>query len=265
MPSTPRTIRVSLLAAATTVALGAPCVGLAEGVDWLLGVKPVFEDTSPALGVGRFGVGLAANERSGPAGLFPYPDAGPVGFSLAPALAYRARPNLAVEAGLDVTYRTLREPGLVAPDSPEMGGVGLSLGLRYDYDTRTQLGVSYRSELRSDPLAGRYAVPRASLLEPNRGAASQALSANIQRQVGSRWSLLGSLEWQQAEPLALRSDAWIAGVGAQYRLHEDLGVGMALEYSTGSGADAARRNLARDVPAADGSSYFFGLDLNWRF
>lgn len=256
------------MATAAAAALAVPSLAHAEGIDWLLGVKPVFEDTSPGLGVGRFGVGLATNGRSGPTGLFPYPDAGPVGFSLAPALAYRARPNLAVEAGLDVTYRTLREPGLVAPDAaaPEMGRVGLSLGLRYDYDPRTQLGVSYRSELRGDPLAGRYMVPRATLLEPaNRGAAPQALSANIQRQVGERWSLLGSLGWQQAESLALRSDAWTAGVGAQYRLHEDLGVGMALEYSTANGADTTRRNIARDLPASDGGSYFFGLDLNWRF
>ncbi|HET9702088.1 MAG TPA: hypothetical protein VFP70_14305 [Burkholderiales bacterium] len=250
------------------MALAVPSLAHAEGIDWLLGVKPVFEDTSPALGVGRFGVGLAANGHFGPSGLFPYPDAGPVGFSLAPALAYRAGANLALEAGLDVTYRTLREPGLVAPDaaSPEMGGVGLSLGLRYDYDPRTRLGVSYRSELRSDPLAGRYSVARGSLLEPAlRTGAPQILSASVQRQLGERWSLLGSVGIQQAEPLALRADAWTAGVGAQYRLHEDLGVGMALEYSTGNGADAARRNVARDLPASDGGSYFFGLDLNWRF
>jgi long-subunit fatty acid transport protein len=95
--------------------------------------------------------------------------------------------------------------------------------------------------------------------------APQVLSANIQHQFGGRWSLLGSVGLQQAEPLALRTDAWTAGVGAQYRLHEDLGVGMALEYSTGNGADAARRNIARDVPATDSGSYFFGLDLNWRF
>jgi long-subunit fatty acid transport protein len=147
-----------------------------------------------------------------------------------------------------------------------MGGVGLNLGLRYDYDARTQFGVSYRSELRGDPLAGRYVVPRATLLEPAaRVATPQALSANIQRQLGERWSLLGSFGIQQAEPLALRTDAWSAGVGAQYRLHEDLGVGMALEYSTGNGTDLARRNIARDAPATDAGSYFFGLDLNWRF
>jgi long-subunit fatty acid transport protein len=266
------TLRRSLMAAAAAAALIAPAMAQAKGADWLLGMKPVFSDTSPALGVGRFGVGLGPNSRALAGGQevggFPYPDAGPVGFSLTPAMAYRARPSLSLEAGLDLTYRTLREPGLIPPDaaSPEMGGVGLNLGLRYDYDPRTQLGVSYRSELRGDPLAGRYVVARTSLMEPAyRVAAPQALSANIQRQFGERWSLLGSLGWQQAESLAPRSDAWTAGLGAKYRLHEDLGVGMALEYSTGNGLDPARRNFVRDLPATDGGSYFFGLDLNWRF
>lgn len=253
----------------------APPLAHAAGADWLLGVKPVFDDTAPALGSGRFGVGLAADSNIWPAGGdrwaagFPYPDAGPTGISLAPSLAYRARPNLALEAGLDVTYRTLRAPGLVPPDAatPELGGVGLNLGVRYDYDARTQFGVTYRSELRGDPSAARYYVSRSAILEPGtgRGLASQALSANIQRQVGSRWSLLGSVGWQQGEASAVRGDAWLAGVGAQYRLHQDLDVGMALEYSTGNGLDAAQRNLARDLPAADGGNYFFGLDLNWRF
>ncbi|HEX6829670.1 MAG TPA: hypothetical protein VF104_11905, partial [Burkholderiales bacterium] len=195
-------------------------------------MRPVYEDTSPALGAGRVGLGLAADSQTWPAardrwdGGFPYAD-GPAGFSLAPVLAYRARPNLAMEAGLDVTYRRLREPGLVPPEatSPGLGGVGLNLGVRYDYNARTQLGVSYRSELRSDPDGARYVVPRNTLLDPSaRGTAPQALSANIQRQLGERWSLLGSVGWQQAEALAARSDAWVAGVGAQYRLHQDLGV-----------------------------------------
>ncbi|HSD61888.1 MAG TPA: hypothetical protein VLC55_13635 [Burkholderiales bacterium] len=246
----------------------------AVGADWLLGAKPVYEDTAPGLGVGRFGLGFGADSQAWPEGRdrwsggFPSADGGPVGVSLAPGLAYRARPNLALEAGLDVTYRTLRAPGLVPPEAatPGLGGVGLNLGVRYDFDARTQFGVAYRSELRSDPSAMRYYVPRGSILDPGTGRspASQAFSANVQRQVGSRWSLLGSVGWQQGESPAFRSDAWLAGVGAQYRLQQDLDVGMALEYSTGNGLDA-RRNFTRDLPASDGGSYFFGLDLNWRF
>ncbi len=261
-----------LLAAAAMAAVATPFAVRAAEADWLLGVRPVYDDTAPALGAGRFGLGLAADPRAWAPGQdrwsggFPAPEASPAGILLAPGLAYRARPNLALEAGLDMTYRTLREPGLVPPEAavPGLGGVGFNLGVRYDYDARTQFGVSYRSEIRGDPSAARYYAPAGAALEA-RAMAPQALSANIQRQVGSRWSLLGSLGWQQAEPLAPRGDAWLAGVGAQYRLHEDLGVGMALEYSTANSADAARRNLVRDVPASDGGSYFFGLDLNWRF
>jgi opacity protein-like surface antigen len=266
-----RTLRIPLSAAAAA-ALLMPSLAQAGSADWLVGVKPVFEGTSPALGVGRYGVGLSPRSwRAGhePApSVFPHADTGPIGFFLAPALTYRVGPNLALEAGLDMTYRSLREPGLVPPQalSPELGGIGLKLGLRYDYDARTQLGLSYRSELRGDPLAPRYYTPRGALLDPAAwGSAPQALSANLQRQLGERWSLLGSFGWQQSETVALRGDAWTAGLGAQYRLHPDLDLGMALEYSTGMGFDATRRSLARDLPAADGGSYFFGLDLNWRF
>lgn len=290
-----------ILAAAPTIVSAAAYDLLFPTADpatqWTLGLRTLQESpqSAPRLGLGRYGLGFSGSAEAWPSSHDQWirramaDEAGSAVVSLAPGIAYRPSSRLSVGAGLELRYRS-------APDSPAglpasldgrlgttgLAGAGVNLGVRYAFDPRTEVGLAYRSQLSQDSFWPRYSVARigdldsGALMLPGI-AVPQALSASIQRQFGSRWSLSGSLGWQEwaqadVDPLAGRvtatsrgGDAWFAGVGAQYRLRHNLDLGMSAEYLRGSGLDAARRSLTRsDFPGGDGY-YFFGLDLNWRF
>jgi long-chain fatty acid transport protein len=271
----------------------------ADGAKFLFGVRASQDDpqTATGFGIGRYGIGFSGNAEAWPASYDAWlrraaADEAPAIVSLTPGLAYRpASSNLSLGAALDLRYRLT--PGAPAGlpayrDGQATGeaglrGVGLNLGMHYSLDQRTDVGLVYRSQLRQDPYLTRYSIARYSDLDsgmivPSGLAVPQTVSASIQRQLGARWALTGALGWQEwasdTDPLGTRvvglntrgGDAWFAGVGAQYRLRQNLDVGMAVEYLYGNGLDTTRRNLTRtDVPGSDAGYYFFGLDLKWKF
>jgi long-subunit fatty acid transport protein len=268
-----------------------------DGPQLVLGVRTLQEDQAPGLGSGRYGIGFAGSADAWVGSydnwlVRPAVDGGPALMSLTPGLAYRPSTDLALGAAIDLRYRlspnvagspTFRD-GRPAAQSG-LRGVGLNLDMRYSLNPRTDLGLAYRSQFRQDAYSYTTGYPIAHYTDLESGtialpgiAVPQAVSASILRQVGERWALTGALGWQEWAPDAdvlgtrvpsagIRGDTWFAGVGAQYRLRENLGVGMAVEYFYGNGLDAARRNLTRsDALGGDAAgNYFFGLDLRWKF
>jgi len=270
--------------------------GETGGTQFVLGVNPLSRDplSAPVLGTGPYGLGFAGSANSWKSGLDQWEGRAtqdqPVGgVFVAPGVSYRASSNLAVGAGVGLRYDLAPAGSSELPAAlryPTSGGSGLrgadlNLGLRYAVDPGTEVGLAYRSRFKDDAWSQRYpmtsyadfAIPGVQV--PG-ASVPQAVSATLSHQFGERWALTGALGWQeiaQAEGSAFSQgatlrggEAWFAGVGARYALRENLGVGMSMEYLYGSGLDPVRRNL---VPAAslsgDGSYYFFGLDLNWRF
>jgi long-subunit fatty acid transport protein len=286
-----------LLAAPALTAAAPYDLVTTDGPQFVLGVRAWQEDQAPGLGSGRYGIGFAGNVdawRGSYDNWLGRPGAeygGPALMSLTPGLAYRPSTGLALGAALDLRYRLSSNAATGAPAfrdgrlGAESGlrGVGLNLDMRYALDPRTDLGLAYRSQFRQDTYTTGYPIAHYTDLESGvialpGIAVPQAVSASIQRQVGERWALTGALGWQEWAPdadvlgtrapsLGSRGDTWFAGVGAQYRLRENLGVGMAVEYFYGNGLDAARRNLTRsDALGGDAAgNYFFGLDLRWKF
>lgn len=269
-----------------------------DGPQFVLGLRAWPDEQSPGIGSGRYGIGFAGNADAWRGsydswlGRASAEDGGPTLMSMTPGLAYRPSTGLALGATLDLRYR-LSPNAMGAPAFRDgrpvaqsgLRGVGLNLDMRYALNPRTDVGLAYRSQFRQDTYSYSTGYPIAHYTDLESGmialpgiAVPQALSASIQRQVGERWALTGSLGWQEwaseadvlgtrVPSLGSRGDTWFAGVGAQYRLRENLGVGMAVEYFYGNGLDAARRNLTRSEALGGDAAgnYFFGLDLRWKF
>lgn len=285
---------VPALAAPGTYAL-VPAATDEGGTHFVLGVAPLSRDplADPALGVGPYGLGFAGNPEAWRSGLDQWEgraaqDQALAGVSIQPGITYRATSNLALDAGVGLRYRQAPSESSQLPanlQDPAIRGSGLragdlNLGLRYLLDSGTEVGLLYRSRFREATPNQRYPATRysdftAPGVQVPGATVPQVLAATVSRQLGGRWALTGAVGWQelaQSEGIAysqggsLGGEAWFAGVGARYALRENLGVGMAVEYLYGSGLDPARRNLVPTTsPAGDGSYYFFGLDLNWRF
>jgi long-subunit fatty acid transport protein len=265
-------------------------------MEFVLGVSPLSGDpvSAPALGTSPYGLGFAGSANSWRSGLDQWEGRStqdqPVGgVFVAPGISYRASSNLAVGAGVGLRYYLAPAGSSELPAAlryPASGGSGLrgadlNLGLRYALDPGTEVGLAYRSRFKEDAWSQRYPTTRYSDfttpgVQVPGVTVPQALSATMSHQFGERWALTGALGWQemaQAEGSAFSQgatlrggEAWFAGVGARYALRENLGVGMSVEYLYGSGLDPVRRNLVPAAsPGGDGSYYFFGLDLNWRF
>jgi long-chain fatty acid transport protein len=201
-----------------------------------------------------------------------------LGFWLLRSVAYTANDKLSLGASLNVMYGILENKvainNLVGADGQlkledERWGVGVNLGLLYELDPRTRLGLTYNSQVNLDFAAQAEfsgLAPGLQALLAARGLLGanvnlgikvpQGVMGSVFHQLNDRWALLGSAGWQQwskfgqsqvsvdsSNPTSLTvdlgyKDTWHVAGGAQYRLSDpwllNFGVAYDSKFQSGS-------------------------------
>jgi long-chain fatty acid transport protein len=144
-------------------------------------------------------------------------------------------------------------------------GWGVNLGLLYEIDARTRLGLTWNSQVDLDfdaPAEFSNLAPGISTAFGNRGLLGssikvgikipQQLMGSIFTQVNDRWAVLGSVGWQEwskfgqvqlgvdnsVNPTSLTTnlnfkDTWHVAAGAQYRLSDPWVLNFGIAYDSG--------------------------------
>lgn len=208
-----------------------------------------------------------------------------LGVSFLPSIAYQATDRLSLGASLNAMYGIYENkvainipdalrPGLVVPIQRAQGdaqlkiedeewGWGINLGLLYELDDKTRLGLTYNSQVDLD-FKGRAKFSRLGALGmalQNAGLLNsdvkvginvpQQLMASVYTQVNSRWVLLASVGWQDwskfgqvqlgidntTNPRSLKTDldfkdTWHFALGAQYRLSQPWLLNFGVAYDS---------------------------------
>lgn len=219
------------------------------------------------------------------------------------ALSYKVNDQLSIGAGPNFDYlsarltQNLNVPVLSQltgqdPNAAISGnslGVGYNVGVLYQFDENTRIGLDYRSRIRHD-ITGKQkiTVPSAyAALSP--GAASllsaansnatttvtlpDSFSAGIYHQITPRWAVLGSVEWTDwslfnalnVTPTNGTSNTvieenwhntWYAGIGTNYMVLDNLMVQSGFGFDQSPVTDS---NRTTRVPDADHYDLGFGV------
>lgn len=215
-----------------------------------------------------------------------------IGISLVPAVAYRVNDTLSIGASLNAMRGSLKQVVAVnnafGPDGQlelddNTWGIGGNLGLLYEFDPGTRVGITYHSQIKLDfetqpEWSGIGPVLSAVLRARGLQDASvdldivvpQGVNAGIYHEINSQWALLGSVGWQQwsrfgevdvgiasQDPITITADrdykdTWQIAAGAQYRASERYtfmgGIAYDSEFQDGN-------NIPPAIPA----------NATWRF
>lgn len=250
-------------------------------IGWLPAVSGfISHSLSPDLKVG-FGVGsnfgLAEKYNDHWVGRYYGKEAALLGISLLPSIAYRVNERLSVGASLNAMYgffRTEVAVNNIVPGMPDgelkfddrTWGWGLNLGLLYELNEQTRFGLTYTSQVNLDfnpHTQFRNLGPGLRTALGNRGRLDteldlgvkvpQGLQASVAHEIDPRWTVLGSIGWQQwskfgkidvgvdgddiVETNLDFDDTWHAAVGAQYRANErqtfDFGIAYDSDFQDG--------------------------------
>jgi long-chain fatty acid transport protein len=209
-----------------------------------------------------------------------------VGLSFAPSVAYKVNDKLSLGASVIAMYGYYENqvainvpdalrPGVVVPIQRATGdaqlklqdntwGWGGSLGLLYEFDSRTRVGLTWNSQINLD-FSSAPDWSNLGALGTNLQAAGllsstvnigikvpQQVMGSIFAQVNDRWALLGSIGWQQwskfgevqlgidnpNNPTSLTKsipfkDTWHVAAGAQYRLSDPWTLSFGIAYDSG--------------------------------
>jgi len=284
----------------TSAALGGGDGGRAVGSDgWFPGGGVfVSHSVSPKVKVGfalAGNVGAPLEYDDNWVGRYYVQKATILGLSFLPSVAYKATDKLSLGASLNLMYGMYEQRVAINNVNPAFGdgqlklddndlGWGVNLGLLYELDARTRLGLTYNSEVRLDfgaPAQFSNLAPGLSALLNARGLLAsnidiglkipQQLMASVFTQVNDRWALLASLGWQDwskfgqvqlgvdnaANPTSITTsiplkDTWHFAVGAQYRLSQPWVLNFGIAYDSGF----------QDSPTV---SPLMPVDSAWRF
>jgi long-chain fatty acid transport protein len=199
-----------------------------------------------------------------------------IGLSAVPAIAYRVTDKLSL--GLSVTAMEGIYKNRVAINNANAAyadgqltlddndwGWGVNLGLLYEIDPGTRIGLTWNSQVSLDfsaPAEFSNLAPGLSTLLSNAGLLNaninvgikvpQQLMGSIFTQINERWALLGSVGWQQwskfgqvqlgidntANPTSTSTnlnfdDTWHFAAGAQYRMSQPWLLNFGIAYDTG--------------------------------
>jgi len=167
-------------------------------------------------------------------------------------------------------------------------GFGVNLGLLVEPSTSTRFGVTYNSQVKLDfsaPAEFSGLSPVLEALLRARGLLNatldipitipQGVNASVSHRLDDRWTLLGSVGWQQwskfgqvelgvnsaTDPTTLKTDldfkdTWHVAGGAQYRLDGPWLLNMGVAYDSGF-QDSA--NVSPALPA--NSAWRFGIGV----
>jgi long-chain fatty acid transport protein len=286
----------------TSAALGSEGGGNAFGSDgWFLGGGGFFSHSvSPDLKVGfamtgNFGAPLEYDENW--VGRYYVQEAKLLGLSLLPSIAYKATDKLSLGASVNAMYGVFKNRVAINNVSPAFDdgrlqledntwGWGFNLGLLYEFNAGTRLGLTWNSEVDLDFSARAEfsnLAPGLSTLLSSRGLLNsnievgikvpQQLMASVFHQLNPRWAVLGSVGWQQwsefgqvklgidnaTNPTSLTKelgfkDTWHFAAGAQYRLSDPWLLNFGMAYDSGMQSSS---NVSPVLPV--GSAWRFGL------
>jgi len=172
-----------------------------------------------------------------------------------PSLAYQINDQLSVGVGLRVMafkaiYKSsvIRDGGLEGDGS----GLGVSAGITYKPDNKTEIGIGYRSAVQQD-MTGDYASPITGAVSPIklRVMLPDSVTLGVKHKLTDQWTVLAGYEWTNwsrvqfpvyynqntgarinSLPLGYK-DGWMASLGLEYAMNPNwtLRSGVAYEYS----------------------------------
>ncbi|NJN47427.1 MAG: hypothetical protein HC808_14200 [Candidatus Competibacteraceae bacterium] len=204
-----------------------------------------------------------------------------LGISLLPSIAYQVNEQLSLGAGVNAMYGIYENQVAINNVNPafddgrlklddETWGWGVNLGLLYEVDANTRLGLTWNSEVDLDfdgPADFSNLAPGLNAVLDNRGLLNsrikvgikvpQQVMASVFHQVNDRWAVLGSVGWQDwsefgqvqlgvdnaTNPTSVTTDldfdeTWHLALGAQYRLSDpwllNFGIAYDSEFQDGS-------------------------------
>ncbi len=265
----------------TSPALGEEDGGYAVGAGgWFPGGGGFFTySVSPELklglaATGNFGLGLDYGDDW--AGRYYVQETTLLGVSLLPSVAFKVNDRLSLGASLNALYGKYKNQVAINNVDPRYGdgqlrlddhtwGWGANLGLLYEVNPRTRLGLTWSSQIDLDfesPARFSNLAPGISQIFGNRGLLNADIKVGIQvpqqvmgsffSEVNDRWAVLGSVGWQQwskfgqvelgvedsTNPTGLSAeldfkDTWHLALGAQYRLSEPWTLHFGMAYDSG--------------------------------
>ena len=284
----------------TSPGLGAGGGGLAVGSGgWFPGGGAFLSySVSPSLkvgfaGTGNFGAPLDYDENW--AGRYYVQETTLLGISLLPSVAYRVTDRFSLGAGLNAMYGKYKNQVAINNVLPSYGdgqlkmddsdwGWGVNLGLLYEINHDTRIGLTWNSQVNLDfnaPAEFSKLAPGLGSLLSSRGLLDadievginvpQQLMASLFTQVNDRWAVLASVGWQEwskfgqvqlgiddvNNPASISSDldfkdTWHAALGAQYRISNPWLLNFGIAY------DSKFQNSSKVSP-------LLPMNAAWRF
>ena len=210
------------------------------------------------------------------------------------ALSYKVNDHLSIGGGPNIDYfdarltQALNIPTLSAltgqdPIADTHGnslGVGYNIGILYQFDDATRMGIDYRSRIRHN-ITGeqKITVPAIySLLSPETAALLNAansaattsitlpddLDIGIYHQITQRWAVMGNIEWTDwslfntlnvtptngAPGTTIQEhwrNSWYAGIGTNYQLLDKLMLQTGFAYDESPVTDSNRTTRVPDA------------------
>jgi long-chain fatty acid transport protein len=216
--------------------------------------------------------GLSASYDAHWAGRYYVQEPTLIGMSLVPSVGYRVSPQWSVGAGVNLMYAKMRAQVAVNNIRGDDGqlvfsdyqwGVGGNLGVLFEPSPDTRFGLVWNSQVKLDFSAPPQFSGISPLLEAalrNRGlydanidlgvTVPQGVDASFLHRIDSRWTLLGSVGWQQwsrfgllevgiasPDPTSLTKnlnfkDTWHGALGAQYQLDSPWRLNFGVAYDS---------------------------------
>jgi long-chain fatty acid transport protein len=269
-----------------------------------------------SVGFGMYGnFGLALDYDDDWAGRYFAQESAVIGISFQPTYAYKVDEKLSIGFGPHLMYGYYRTEVAVNNNVLGIGnaedgqlryedtdwGMGVNLGLLYNFNERTKLGLAYTSKIKlefedspefknvTNPLLN-LALNRSGIEQLNIDmTVPQTLLASVSHKLDERWTLLGSLGWQDwsefgnigvvvdtnAAGTALTldrkyKDTWHASLGAQNQITPKLRWNLGVAYDS-SAVEDKDRTVDNPMDAAwrlaTGFNYELeeGLDLHMSY
>ena len=265
----------------TSPLLGRDDGGYAVGSGgWFIGGGPFMSySVSPDLKLGlaitgNFGAPLSYHDNW--VGRYYVQDATMLGISFLPSIAYRVNDRLSLGASLNAMYGIYQNQVALNNVDPSYGdgklklddnewGWGANLGVLYEIDAGTRLGLTWSSQVDLDfsaPAEFSNLAPGLAGLLSGRGLLNSTIKVGIKvpqqvmgsffTQVVDRWAVLGSVGWQDwskfgqvylgvedsTNPKSITTDidfkdTWHLALGAQYRLSDPWLLNFGVAYDSG--------------------------------
>jgi long-chain fatty acid transport protein len=265
----------------STTALGSDNGGKAFGSDgWFFGGGGFISySVSPELKLGfaltgNFGAPLEYDDNW--VGRYYVREGTLLGISMLPSIAHKFTDKLSFGMGVNAMYGTYKNrvainnvldavgDGQLTLDDNDWGW-GVNLGLLYEIEPGTRLGLTWNSQVSLDfsaPAEFNNLGPGLSTLLSNAGLLTSNINVGIKvpqqlmgsffAQVNAQWALLGSVGWQQwskfgqvqlgidntTNPTSTSKnlnfdDTWHLAAGAQYRLSQPWLLNFGIAYDSG--------------------------------